>query len=379
MEPVPPATPRKRASSCSHMFEAVNSLHHMASLNVNRAPLSIRRTGLIATLGPASQKVEILKELLRAGVSICRLNFSHGTHDYHLTSIKNVREAEKQLVGLGIRPVAIALDTKGPEIRTGLIKEGSINLSRGQSVNIVTEEHYREDCSADHLYVSYDKIANVLKKHSMIFIDDGLISLEVDETDPGSGTVKCTVISGGTLTNQKGINLPGTPVDLPVISEKDMEDLKFGVEQDVDFIFASFIRNSEGVREIRRALGEKGKNIKIISKIENCQGLDNIDGIIRESDGIMVARGDMGIEIPAQKVFVAQKTIIARCNLAGKPVICATQMLESMTYNPRPTRAEVSDVANAVHRIRFQNKGFSEYNHPAPLLISRDYKSRLLK
>lgn len=337
---------RQRLASCSIAFSTVNALHHLVSLDMERSPFA-RHTSIIATLGPSTQKVEMLKELFRAGVSIARLNFSHGTHEYHAQSISNVREAEKQL-NLP-RPIAIALDTKGPEIRTGLLKEGmsDIELKLNDIVCLTTDPKYELCSEKDHLYVTYDKMAKTLDKGNLIFIDDGLISMEVQDSNH-KDLLKCIVKNGGKLGSRKGVNLPNVAVQLPVVSEKDITDLKFGIEQNVDFVFASFIQNADAVKQIRQVLGEAGCHIKIIAKIENFEALDNIDSIIDEADGIMVARGDLGIEIPPEKVFVAQKTIIARCNKAGKPVICATQMLESMTYNPRPTRAEVSDVANAV-------------------------------
>ncbi|PIO67380.1 pyruvate kinase [Teladorsagia circumcincta] len=231
---------------------------------------------------------------------------------YHAETIANIREACESFSE--VRQIGIALDTKGPEIRTGILVGGPS--------------------------------AEVVKEGSHIFVDDGLISLVVDEIRENG--VVCIVENGGMLGSRKGVNLPGTIVDLPAISDKDIQDLKFGIEQGVDIIFASFIRNAEGIRTIRKVMGEKGKDIKIIAKIENQEGMDNADEIIAESDGIMVARGDLGIEIPVEKVFLAQKMLIAKCNKAGKPVICATQMLESMVKKPRPTRAEGSDVANAV-------------------------------
>merc|ERR1712110_26450 len=245
---------------------------------------------------------------------------------------------------------AIALDTKGPEIRTGFLEgdDGRLELTleKGASIKITTDDAFKEKCTKETLWVDYKNIPKVIKPGKRIFIDDGLISVRA--TEVGEDYVLGEIENGGNLGSKKGCNLPGTDCDLPAVSEKDKNDLLFGVEQGVDMIFASFIRDAQGVKDVREVLGEKGKNILIISKIENLQGVNNIDEIIAESDGIMVARGDMGIEIPPEKVFIAQKQMIAKCNKVGKPVICATQMLESMVKKPRPTRAEVSDVANAV-------------------------------
>ncbi|KAH0536950.1 hypothetical protein FGG08_006215 [Glutinoglossum americanum] len=318
----------------------------LAQLNTEHRPArNYRRTSIIGTIGPKTNGVDQINTLRKAGLNIVRMNFSHGDHAYHQSVIDNARKAEKAMQG---RHLAIALDTKGPEIRTGDTEGGKdYPICAGAELNITTDETYAKCCDDKNMYVDYKNITKVIEPGRIIYVDDGILSFEVLEV-PDDKTIKVRCLNNGQISSKKGVNLPKTDVDLPPLSEKDKNDLRFGVKNNVDMIFASFIRQGSDIKAIREVLGEDGKEIQIIAKIENQQGVNNFDAILKETDGVMVARGDLGIEIPPAQVFVAQKMMIAKCNIAGKPIICATQMLESMTNNPRPTRAEVSDVGNAV-------------------------------
>ncbi|KAF8937606.1 pyruvate kinase [Dissophora ornata] len=322
----------------------MTNLEWTSSLDIDYQPNNVRKTSIICTIGPKTNSVEMLTKLRVAGMNIVRMNFSHGSYEYHQSVIDNTRQSLIEHPG---RPVGIALDTKGPEIRTGLMKDDvEVPISAGHEMIFSTDDQYAEACTAEVMYIDYKNITKVIVPGKIIYVDDGVLSFKVLAVEEDH--IKVQAVNNGKLCSRKGVNLPKTEVDLPALSEKDKKDLLFGVKNNVDIIFASFIRRADDVREIRKILGEEGKHIKIIVKIENHQGVKNFDEILEVTDGVMVARGDLGIEIPCEQVFIAQKMMVSKCNLAGKPVICATQMLESMTYNPRPTRAEVSDVANAV-------------------------------
>ncbi|KGK36568.1 hypothetical protein JL09_g4285, partial [Pichia kudriavzevii] len=323
-----------------------SKLQWLIDLNVNETPeRNFRKSSIIGTIGPKTNSVEKLVALRKAGLNIARMNFSHGSYEYHQSVIDNCRKSEEVYPG---RPLAIALDTKGPEIRTGTTTNGGdYPIPPNHEMIFTTDDKYKEACDDKIMYLDYKNIVSVIQPGKIIFVDDGVLSFRVVEIIDNK-TLKVVSINAGKISSHKGVNLPNTDVDLPALSEKDKDDLRFGVKNKVHMIFASFIRTANDVREIRKVLGEEGKDIKIIVKIENQQGVNNFDEILAETDGVMVARGDLGIEIPAPQVFIVQKQLIAKCNRAGKPVICATQMLESMTYNPRPTRAEVSDVGNAI-------------------------------
>jgi pyruvate kinase len=300
----------------------------------------MRKTKIVCTIGPASESQENLKKLLEAGMNVARLNFSHGDFEEHGARIRNLRAAS---LSTG-KVAAILLDTKGPEIRTGKLKEEPIELVQDKHIILTTEEILGD---ADRISVTYSNLPRDVAVGSTILIDDGLIGLSV--VDIRGTEIECRIVNGGTIKSKKGVNVPGVKISLPGITEKDANDIVFGIEQGVDFIAASFVRKASDVMEIRELLERhNASHIQIISKIENQEGVDNLDEILEVSDGLMVARGDLGVEIPAEDVPVVQKQMIKKCNIVGKPVITATMMLDSMQRNPRPTRAEASDVANAV-------------------------------
>ncbi|CAE7242897.1 PyK [Symbiodinium sp. KB8] len=298
-----------------------------------------RKTKIVATLGPKT--LSVTEDLIRAGVAVARINCSHGDPAYYEKVVSTVRAAVDSINDV----CAIAFDTKGPEIRTGINKDDAeLELAPGDEIVLTTNASARESGSAERVFVDWARLAERVKPKQRVVLDDGVIALDVVSVARSQGEVRCKVVAGGILGSRKGVHLPGVPVDLPAVSDKDLEDIACAKRLGADFIFASFIREAGQVEAIRALAGP---NIQIISKIENKQGVDNFDAILSASDGIMVARGDLGIEVPLERVFLIQKQLIAKCNRAGKPAICATQMLESMTYAPLPTRAECVDVGNA--------------------------------
>lgn len=302
----------------------------------------MKKTKIICTMGPNTNDESLMRKLVQNGMDIARFNFSHGDHEEQkgrMDMLKKIREEEN-------KPIAILLDTKGPEIRTGVLKDGKkVQLEAGETFTLTTDEIVGDNKIVS---ITYKGLVEDVKAGSTILIDDGLIELKVK--DKKGNNINCEVVNGGELGEKKGVNVPNVAIRLPAITDKDRDDLKFGVEQGVDFIAASFVRNAECILEIKSFLREcKAPYIPVIAKIENFEAIKNIDEIIRCADGIMVARGDLGVEIPAEEVPYLQKTIIQKCNDNFKPVITATQMLDSMMKNPRPTRAETTDVANAIY------------------------------
>ena len=302
----------------------------------------MKKTKIVCTIGPASESVETLVKLINAGMNVARLNFSHGDFDEHGARIVNIREASK-ITG---KMCAILLDTKGPEIRTNNMKDGIVSLIAGETVRISMTE---VEGTKDKFSITYPELIDDVVVGNHILLDDGLIDLEVTEIDRENNEIVTLIKNSGILKNKKGVNLPGIKTNFPGITQKDTEDIIFGIENDVDFIAASFVRRASDVLAITEILEKhNATHIQIIPKIENQEGLDNIDEILKVSQGLMVARGDLGVEIPTEEVPIAQKMLIKKCNALGKPVITATQMLDSMQRNPRPTRAEAGDVANAI-------------------------------
>ena len=300
----------------------------------------MRKTKIICTIGPASESESVLTQMCKAGMNVARLNFSHGSHKEQLVKYNRVLKVRKEL-GL---PVATLLDTKGPEIRLRDFEGGKVELVSGQQFVLTTEEIMG---TAERATISYKNLKNDINVGKTILIDDGLIEMTVEEIK--GEDIVCKVINGGFVSNHKGVNVPGAILSMPYISEVDLADIVFGVEHGFDFIAASFVRTREDIQEVRKIVEDRGSKIKIIAKIENMQGIQNLEEIINVADGIMVARGDMGVEIPLEEVPILQKKMIKMAVAQGKHVITATQMLESMIKNPRPTRAEATDIANAIY------------------------------
>jgi pyruvate kinase len=300
----------------------------------------LRKTKIICTLGPAVDNPEILERLMRKGMDAARMNFSHGDHDEHKKRLENFKKVRDKL-GL---PIPMLLDTKGPEIRIGRFESGEATLVEGHPFTLVHDDILGDNTKVS---VTYKELYKDVSRATRILINDGLIELEVEQIR--GKDIHCTVRNGGSIGDKKGINVPGVEINLPSLTDKDIEDIQFGIENGFDFIAASFVRKAQDVMEIKKILEKNdGHGIMVIAKIENRQGVDNIDEILKVSDGIMVARGDLGVEIPVEEVPIVQKMLIDKCYRNGKPVITATQMLDSMIRNPRPTRAEASDVANAI-------------------------------
>lgn len=299
------------------------------------------RTKIICTIGPSCESVDVIMSMMEAGMSIARLNFSHGTHEEHLKKIIALREAREKMQ----RPLAIMLDTKGPEIRIGKLLEGKIQAESGKRLILVKTP---KASSPEEIPINPPYILDKLEIGATVLFDDGyVISTVTEKTEDG---VAIVVSNKGMISSGKGVNIPGAHLDMPAVTEQDVEDLKFGCREDIDIVAASFIRSAEQLLQIKKILADEGRqDIQIIAKIENAEGVQNFDGIVQIADGIMIARGDLGVEVPLSEVPKLQKMMIRKCYLAGKPSVIATQMLESMIHNPRPTRAEASDVANAIY------------------------------
>ncbi|XP_061360603.1 pyruvate kinase, cytosolic isozyme-like [Gastrolobium bilobum] len=316
------------------------ALHENGEVVMEKRP----KTKIVCTLGPASRSPPMIEKLLRSGMNVARFNFSHGSHEYHQETLDNLKAA---MENTGIL-CAVMLDTKGPEIRTGFLKDGKpIQLKQGQEITISTDYSIKGD--ENMISMSYKKLAEDVKPGSVILCSDGTISFSVLSCDKKLGFVRCRCENSAVLGERKNVNLPGVIVDLPTLTDKDKEDiLAWGVPNKIDMIALSFVRKGSDLVEVRKLLGKHAKNILLMSKVENQEGVANFDDILANTDAFMVARGDLGMEIPIEKIFLAQKVMIYKCNIQGKPVVTATQMLESMIKSPRPTRAEATDVANAV-------------------------------
>jgi len=291
-------------------------------------------------MGPASANKDVLLAMIKAGVNVCRLNFSHGKPEDHKKFIDLIREINTDHK----TNVAILADLQGPKIRIGLVKDGGIHLVNGTRINITTHECIGDD---NRIYITYDTFPQDVQANEIILLDDGKIQMRVIETNK-KDSVLCEIVHGGILTSRKGVNLPNTKVSIPSLTEEDLVNLKYALEWDVDWVGLSFVRNAEDITELKHIISQSGKAAKVIAKIEKPEAIDNIDAIIAATDGVMVARGDLGVEMPLEEVPLLQKMIARKCREASKPVIVATQMLESMITTPRPTRAEVNDVANSV-------------------------------
>lgn len=301
----------------------------------------MRKTKIICTLGPATDDENVLKELIKCGMDVARFNFSHSTQEEHLVTLNKVKKFRDEFK----KPIATLLDTRGPEIRLGVFKGGSVDLVEGQTFTLTTDDI---EGDSSRVSITYKNLINDIEIGSTILIDDGLVEMKV--VNKTTTDISCKVINDGTLSDRKGVNVPGVFLSMPYISKKDREDIIFGIKNGFDFIAASFVRNAKDILEIRKILDEHNcKNINIVAKIENIQGVDNIDEIIKVADCIMIARGDMGVEMPYEDLPAIQKMIIKKVSNSGKVVITATQMLDSMMKHPRPTRAEATDVANAIY------------------------------
>lgn len=301
----------------------------------------MRKTKIVCTLGPSTDNEDVLRQLMLEGMNVARCNFSHGVYEEHKKRMDMVKKLRKEVK----KPIAVLLDTKGPEVRVKQFKDGKVTLKEDQLFTLTSED---VEGTQEKVSVTYNRLYEDLETGMKVLIDDGLIAMRVEKVEQTN--IVCRVLNGGTVSNNKGINVPDVNLSMPYLSERDREDILFGISQDVDFIAASFVQNKEDILQLRRLLDKNGgEDIKIIAKIENAQGVENIDEIIEVSDGIMIARGDMGVEIPYEEVPVIQKMIIKKVYQVGKQVITATQMLESMIKNPRPTRAETTDIANAVY------------------------------